>query len=112
MGVITILSLAPLETSSEWDIPYSDKVVHGVFYAVFSALLGIYFLKAPLFRKKGAVFLSFSISAIYGIVIEVLQDTLTEDRQGEWTDVLANLLGSLLGSLIVYQVEKGLGAKK
>ncbi len=43
---------------------------------------------------------------IYGIIIEVLQTRLTVNRVGEYQDVIANVLGIVLGSLLVRYINK------
>lgn len=81
------------------NIPYADKITHFVFYLIFS-ILGCLLVRE---RTKGVWTLGRAmgvvvVSAIsYGIVIEVLQYTLTEDRMAEFADVLANTLGAFVG---------------
>ena len=43
---------------------------------------------------------------IYGIIIEVLQHTLTMYRTGDYKDVFANTLGIVLGLLVFNQILK------
>ena len=43
---------------------------------------------------------------IYGIIIEVLQTKLTTNRMGEFHDVLANVLGIVLGILLFRFIRK------
>ncbi|MBT2162503.1 VanZ family protein [Zobellia barbeyronii] len=85
------------------DIPNLDKVVHFSFYFG-AAFLAVFFIrevtngsmalrKAVLFALIGAV--------CYGIVIEVLQYSLTTDRHGDIFDALANSVGAIIGSLVV-----------
>ena len=38
----------------------------------------------------------------YGIGIEALQYSITEDRMAEWGDVLANSFGAFAGGLVVW----------
>lgn len=81
------------------NIPYADKITHFVFYFVFS-VLGCLFVRE---RTKGVWALGKTMGVVvvlaisYGIVIEVLQYTLTEDRMAEFADVLANTLGAFSG---------------
>lgn len=80
-------------------IPYADKMVHFTFYLVFS-ILGCLLVRE---RTKGLWSLGKTIRVIvvldisYGIVIEVLQYTLTTDRMAEFGDVIANSLGAFAG---------------
>ena len=81
------------------NIPYADKITHFVFYMVFS-VLGCLTVRE---RTKGHMALGKTVVAIvvtaifYGILIEVLQYTVTKDRMAEFADVLANTLGAFVG---------------
>ena len=81
------------------NIPYADKMTHFVFYTVF-AFLGCFFVRE---RTKGNLELGKAMRYIllgaiaYGILIEVLQYTITVDRMAELGDVFANSLGTFVG---------------
>ena len=101
--VITMLSLISfssmdLDTGS-LNIPYADKITHFIFYLTF-AFVGCLSLRERTtgnlgLRKTLIIVLFFAI--LYGILIEVLQYTITTDRMAEWGDVLANTLGAFAG---------------
>lgn len=101
--VITMLSLfsfsqMDLDTGG-LNIPYADKIVHFTFYLVF-AFVGSLSLRERTsgslgLRKTLIIGLIFAI--LYGMLIEVLQYTLTTDRMAEFADVLANTLGAFAG---------------
>jgi VanZ family protein len=101
MVLVTLLSLFSFSGMDvpEMDVPNMDKAVHFVFY-LGAALLGIFALrertqgKISLLRTLGLVF--FSV-VIYGIIIEVLQSRFTEERTGDFFDVVANTTGALVG---------------
>ncbi len=87
-----------LDTGS-LNIPYADKITHFVFYLTF-AFVGSLSLRERTMgnlglRKTLIIVLFFAI--LYGILIEVLQYTITTDRMAEWGDVLANTLGAFAG---------------
>jgi len=100
---ITMLSLFSFSDmdldEGNLNVPYADKIVHFTFYLVFS-ILGCLLVRE---RTKGLWSMGKAtrvivVSAIsYGIVIEVLQYTLTEDRMAEFGDVVANTLGAFVG---------------
>ncbi|MGB5459404.1 MAG: VanZ family protein [Eudoraea sp.] len=100
--IITILSLSSFEDidTEGINIPHLDKLIHFFFYFV-AAILGILLIRE---RTKGQFNLSRAIIItalsviIYGIIIEVIQDTFTENRSGELYDVLANSLGAFFGA--------------
>ena len=81
------------------DIPYADKLTHLIFYMVF-AILGCLFIRE---RTQGnwsrSVTMKYVVimAIVYGILIEVLQYAITEDRMAEMGDVLANAIGAIAG---------------
>lgn len=101
--VITMLSLFSFSQMDldigGLNIPYADKIVHFTFYLVF-AFVGSLSLRERTsgslgLRKTLIIVLIFAI--LYGMLIEVLQYTLTTDRMAEFADVLANTLGAFAG---------------
>lgn len=74
----------------------SDKILHAVAYFVltFSWLLAFY-------KKKTIKHLLIAGCVFYGILLEVLQGTLTDYRYAEYLDMVANTIGVLL-ALIVF----------
>lgn len=105
-GWMTLITWASLTTFPDDDtpdinIPHFDKVVHFVFYFG-AAVLGTLFVRESMRDKPALVkTLVYVVSGaiIYGIIIEVLQYTLTDDRQGDIFDVLANSFGAVIGVL-------------
>ncbi|MFC4218755.1 VanZ family protein [Flagellimonas marina] len=100
---ITTLSLFSFSDmdldTGKLNIPYADKMTHFVFYMVFT-FLGCFFVRERTrgHLKLGKTIVYVLLSAIgYGILIEVLQYTLTDDRMAELGDVFANSLGAFVG---------------
>jgi len=90
VAVITFLSLNSLTSTPQINIPHKDKIVHFIFYFVFVIL----WYKA--FNSQNKYIVTIVVLAIiYGIVIEVLQHTLTKNRSADIFDVVANAAGSL-----------------
>ena len=85
------------------EVSYSniDKVYHLFAYFMLSSCWLLSFYKKP--ALKYIIVIS---CIIYGIIIEVLQDTLTLYRTGDFKDVLANTLGIVLGLLVFNQFLK------
>lgn len=85
------------------EIPNFDKIVHFTFYAVMT-VLGARFLRSYWsmdgFSTK-LLFRAFVFAVAYGILIEVLQHSLTTTRQGDMKDALANTLGALVAVLFL-----------
>jgi VanZ family protein len=86
-----------------------DKIVHLFVFGLLSYLLMKGFLRREMrgiFRKQPALF-AFLLSAVYGCVIEVLQEYVFINRSGEVFDALADAAGALLGIwLYRYLVKK------
>ncbi len=110
MVFITVLSLVSFDddTSLDLDIPYFDKIVHFTFYFIAGAL-GSLFLHS---LQRGAKadsrrLLKFLLGLIgYGILIEVLQDSVTTYRSAELLDILANSVGAIIGILFIRTVNR------
>jgi VanZ family protein len=73
-----------------------DKVMHGVAYAVLA------FLSLTVFRRRRHSLLALAATVATGPAIELVQP-LT-GRAFEWFDMLANLLGIIVGLAAVYVV--------
>lgn len=81
----------------------SDKVKHTLAYSILSFfwLLSCHLGKINV--KKLHLIL---IIIIYGVIIEVLQSSLTTYRTGDLLDILANSLGVLLGYIFLKLVNR------
>lgn len=101
MALVTWASLAtfPEDGTPDISIPHFDKLVHFSFYFG-AAVLGTLFVREAMHDSPPlmATLVYVALGAIiYGIIIEVLQYTLTVDRQGDIFDVVANSLGAVIG---------------
>ena len=98
---IAILSLT--ESTHMPSVSLNDKAVHGLMYAL---LAGSWMLPVIKQRQtisndlKPAIWVCLCVTA-YGALLEVLQHYCTMTRSGEWLDVLADLIGAIIGVLIV-----------
>nr|WP_298994382.1 VanZ family protein [uncultured Allomuricauda sp.] len=104
--VITSLSLfsfSGLDTGSV-SIPYADKITHFGFYSGFVVLgcLSIWERKRERTTLKKTLIIMVFTATFYGMGIEALQYSLTENRMAEWGDVLANTLGAFIGGLAIW----------
>ena len=103
--IITVLSLSSFEDvdTEGINIPHLDKLIHFFFYFV-AAILGILLIRERTkgqFKLSRAIIITALSVIIYGIIIEVIQDTFTENRSGELYDVLANSLGAFFGAVFI-----------
>ncbi|WP_165395253.1 VanZ family protein [Flagellimonas allohymeniacidonis] len=100
---LSLFSFSGLDTGSV-SIPYADKVTHLVFYGGF-VVLGCLFIRELKSRKiacNGAIAIMLPSAVIYGIFIEFLQYTITENRMAEYGDAIANTIGAGLGALLIW----------
>jgi VanZ family protein len=72
-------------------VPFADKIVHVAVFGV-AVWTG---------RRAGVpVWALVVIFAVHAGLSEVLQDRLLDDRAGDWGDVVADLAGIVLGSVL------------
>jgi VanZ family protein len=83
-------------------IPHLDKLVHFVFYLVMfvTAFFVIKDHFLPRLKLRTVLWGVLSFTIIYGMIIEVLQYTLTVNRQGDIMDALANSMGAIVGLML------------
>ena len=70
----------------------SDKVYHIIAYFTLTICWLFSFFKKPSLKYSIVVF-----CLLFGIIIEVMQQSLTSYRTGDYKDVLANIIGIVLG---------------
>lgn len=85
-----------------WQWIKFDKVIHIGVFSLQGLLLIFYLSKDnmhPFFRYH---FLTWSVifTTVFGIIIEILQETIFIDRTGDWKDVVADFLGALVAIFI------------
>jgi VanZ family protein len=95
--LIAFLSLVSLDGVAKINISNSDKIGHTIAYFTLSLSWFYVFKKQP--RKRILVFF---LLIIYGIVLEVLQGTLTTYRTADFYDFIANTIGILLAVFVFY----------
>ncbi len=90
-----------------------DKVIHGLVHFFLISLWMLYFYVKKNFQfKANWVFKLFLVLMLFGIIVEILQDQLTDSRGADIFDVAANLVGSLLGILFFKIVKNNFKLKK
>jgi VanZ family protein len=85
-----VLSLGPPPPIPS-EVPDGDKFGHAVAYALLSAWA------AMIFRTRAGLLRSAAALMALGIVIEIAQGTLTDNRSGDPYDALADALGIVVG---------------
>tara|TARA_Y100001935_G_scaffold253294_1_gene259166 strand:- start:1046 stop:1438 length:393 start_codon:yes stop_codon:yes gene_type:complete len=105
---LSLLSLPDLDAGGV-EVPYSDKIVHFIFYFGFVWLGGLALyahVRSPYPIKK-MLFWVFLAAVFYGTVIEVLQHVATAYRSAEWSDFMANTFGALTAALLLNRYLSG-----
>lgn len=95
--LVAFLSLVSLHGVATINISNSDKIGHTIAYFTLS-LSWFYVFKGH--RKKRSILVFLII--IYGIVLEVLQGTITTYRTADFYDFIANTIGVLLAVFVFY----------
>lgn len=100
--LLAYVSLAPgtkLPIIPDWSQLFSpDKVAHFGAYAIFALLLSV------LCSERGVkgILLAVFIAAAYGALMEFLQAVAGTGRSFDPVDMVANLLGAILGGLLFF----------
>lgn len=86
------------------DIVHFDKFVHFIFHFGFTLLWFLYFKNV--FQKSSykpiAINLWF-LSLLFGLIVEFLQQQITDNRSADIIDVLFNAIGASIAVLSVYK---------
>lgn len=106
-AVITWLSLTTLfrDNPIEIDVPFYDKWVHFLMYAVLSFAFQIdCYLDVRRTGKPWSsgkrIILFLLLPGVWGLLMELAQEYLTTWRSGDPLDALANIVGALLGYVL------------
>lgn len=106
---ILYLSLINLADTPVKDLGVNDKVMHGGAYFGLAALWMVFAIFSHERRSLlSKVVLVSSVSIIFGIFIEVLQDRLTTYRQLDLHDIIANSIGVIVAGIVVWLLKDSL----
>ncbi|WP_313806266.1 VanZ family protein [Flavobacterium sp.] len=99
---IAIVCLVSTSSIPSVSIPGKDKMVHGLFYFVFSILWFVFLSKRFPLKSFGQKAISvFVMTLVYGGLVELMQDFFTTTRKADLLDVLANLSGSIVAIFVL-----------
>ncbi len=113
IATIYTITLAVLSLVSNDSIPYfgtnyEDKIYHLLAYG----LLNVLWYKVLVNLKiNNPILIAFTVSIIYGIIIEVLQGQFTLARDPSVLDIIANSIGVTIGSLFLVIKSKTIDKK-
>jgi len=101
---ILVLFLMPSkDIPGSREMPYLDKVVHIVFFMVFTVLFtrDILKMKGLKYIYPAHILITFLVVLSFAIMIEFLQDKMNLGRDGDIIDIFYDLLGFFLGMLFL-----------
>ncbi|WP_452601068.1 VanZ family protein [Pontimicrobium sp. MEBiC06410] len=104
---LAVLSLIKVNKVTSELPTNSDKIFHALAYAIFTALWFLSFYYKIKLKKIKALVFSFLFSSVFGIIIELLQGSLTKNREADLFDVIANTTGTLIAMIIITIVLRG-----
>lgn len=97
---ITIAFFLPNEQDSGWEIPHFDKAMHICIYALLSFIWIWYQASTDQYHiSTKKVFVVLILCLLYGVLIEASQHWFTASRLFDAYDIVANVIGSLIGFL-------------
>ncbi|MBC7885698.1 MAG: VanZ family protein [Saprospiraceae bacterium] len=95
---LSLISVHSVSQYSIWNFAGADKLVHVIFYFIFSILWSIGLKNKNSIKKFVLIF-----SVSFGILMEICQFYLSNGRSFELYDILANIIGSL-GGVILFKL--------
>ncbi len=100
---LTIGSLVQLGKISMGNFNPTDKFLHFIAYLALVILWQLYIVfRGQGFKQYYSYLIKISVLAIaFGMLIEVLQGTLTSFREPDWMDILANSLGVMSAAMLL-----------
>ena len=102
-GIILYLSLINLADTSVKDLGMSDKVMHAGAYFGLGLIWMVYAIFGHNTRKLLLSIIYTCLAATaFGIFIEVLQDRLTDYRELDFYDILANTTGVVAAGVAIW----------
>lgn len=100
-ATLAFMSLIKLKNVPDMGVDYGDKIFHFLAYSILTFLWFSAFMYHFRFKKNKAIIYAAILSIIFGIIIEVLQGTLTAYRSLDVYDILANTSGVILVVLVL-----------
>ena len=103
-----VICMMPAHHIPHVAIPQFDKIVHTGIYIILGILTFYGWTMQTSFfgLHRKTIIKSIILLSAYGLLIEVMQETLTADRHFEWFDELADIAGSVIGVLMAKTVIK------
>jgi len=106
--IIFVLCFLPGNTANEisfFNFPFFDKLVHFGMYFIFSFVLFSDLRSDTELQKKQILLIILILTLFIGGSIEIIQNYFIPMRSGDWFDLLADLVGSLI-FILFYHIKK------
>lgn len=97
---LAVVCLIKLNNLPNIGVSFGDKIFHLLAYLVLTFLWVNTFIYKFKFKKESAIVYGGVLCIAFGIIIEVLQGSVTSYRSSDIYDVVANTLGVLIMVLI------------
>ncbi|WP_400075036.1 VanZ family protein [Winogradskyella sp. R77965] len=94
---LTVISLVDLKNVPSLGSSFDDKIYHFIAYFGLGYLWVTYFKSNP---KKYIIFIVFTGTIVFGVILELLQHRLNPNRTYDNYDLMANCFGVIIGTLI------------
>lgn len=101
-ALLAFVSLIRLNNLPDVGITFGDKIYHFLAYTILVLLWFGSFLSSFKLKKTQAIIYAVILSVIFGIIIEVLQETITDYRDLDVYDVLANTFGAITAAIVLW----------
>ncbi len=95
MSVLTLTPAKEMPRTPTWELLSFDTAAHAGVFAVLAGLAGLWALQHPRLRHPARWVLLGCIA--FGALIEVLQYVMAVGRHAEWSDLLSDGIGAVIG---------------
>jgi len=105
IGIIIISCLPADNKGSDWlDFKHADKLMHALFYGIFSALIIISLSESAKgrFINIHKLLLAFILVLVFGSLMEIIQHYFITTRFGDPFDIIFNMLGWVVAVGLLY----------
>ncbi|MFD2291380.1 VanZ family protein [Mariniflexile gromovii] len=99
---LAAVCLIKLNNLPDVGVSFGDKIFHLLAYTMLTLLWYYTLFYTVKFENKKALMYAASFSIVFGIIIEVLQGTVTASRSADIYDVMANTIGVFLAVVILF----------
>ena len=105
-GLVAYLCLATPSGLPSVSLFKFDKLGHFAFHFGITVMWFLFWKTTYKNENKFALLKAFLFSFFFGVIIEIMQGTLTEDRSADIEDVVANSIGALIAVVFIYIFNK------